>query len=296
VSRSRMRMIVLTSVFLVTACLAVAQQPSTAHPTVSSVLDRMKSATWTERQKAFGEATELAASGKQTPHDADQLRLGIIQLLIKENNGGLKEPDNETQQGSPNTASTESSADENYGEGYGEDKSEYYAGLIGFVAGLNDERAIPALLGAANTGGMASRGVARFGKKALAPTLAQVKSQDSHLASGALFVILEMLKMRTVSDPDSHLRIKNSLRSALASPEYRVRKNAMTPIEYLDDREEFVPMLQDIAEHDPYKSPYNLGSKGSGEDSQYVVRRGARLLLRKIANHEQPAVDRGVSR
>ena len=286
-------MMLLTSVFLATAWLAVAQEPNTAHPTVSSVLDRMKSATWTERQKAFGEATELTASGKQTPNDADQLRLGIIQLLIKENNGGLKEPDNETQQGSPTTGG---SANENYGEGYGEDKSEYYAGLIGFVAGLNDERAIPALLGAANTGGMASRGVARFGKKALAPTLAQVKSQDSHLASGALFVILEMLKMRTVSDPDSHLRIKNSLRSALASPEYRVRKNAMTPIEYLDDREEFVPMLQDIAEHDPYKSPYHLGNRGNGEDSQYVVRRGARLLLRKIADHEQPAVDRGVSR
>jgi len=292
-----MRMIALTSVFLVTACLAVAQEPNTAHPTVSSVLDGMKSATWTERQKAFGEATELAVSGKQTPRDADQLRLGIIQLLIKENNGGLKEPDNETQQGSPTTtASTESSANESYGEGYGEDKSEYYASLIDFVAGLNDERAIPALLGAASTGGMATRAVARFGKKALDPTLAQVKSPDSHLASGALFVILEMLKMRTVSDPDSHLRIKNSLRSALASPEYRVREDAMTPIEYLDDREEFVPMLQDIAEHDPYKSPYNLGSKGSGEDSQYVVRRGARLLLRKIANHEQPAVDRGVSR
>jgi len=289
-------MIVLTSVFLLTACLAVAQEPNTAHPTVSSVLDGMKSATWAERQKAFGEATELAVSGKETPHDADQLRLGVIQLLIKENNGGLKEPDNETQQGLPNTASTESSANENYGEGYGEDKSEYYASLIGFVAGLNDERAIPALLGAANTGGMATRGVARFGKKALDPTLAQVKDPDTDLAEGALGVIREMLKMRTVSDPDSHLRIKRALKSALASPDHDVRETAIFAVEYLDDREEFVPMLQDIAEHDPYKSPYNLGSKGSGEDSQYVVRRGARLLLRKIANHEQPSVDRGVSR
>jgi len=256
----------------------------------------MKSATWTERQKAFGEATELAASGKQTPHDADQLRFGIIQLLIKENNGGLKEPDNETQQGSPNTASTESSANENYGEGYGEDKSEYYASLIGFVAGLNDERAIPALLGAAGTGGMATRAVARFGERALDPTLAQVKNPDPDLAEGALWVIREMLKMRTVSDPDSHLRIKNTLKSALGSPDHDVRETAIFAIEYLDDREEFVPMLQDIAEHDPYKSPYNLGSRGNGEDGQYVVRRGARLLLRKIANHEQPAVDRGVSR
>jgi len=278
---------VLTSVFVVTTCLAMAQEASTAHPTVSSVLDRMKSATWTERQKAFEEATELAASGKQTPYDADQLHLGIIELLIKENNGGLKEPNNKTPQGSPNTASTESSADENYGEGYGEDKSEYYAGLIGFVAGLSDERAIPALLGAANTGGMATRGVARFGKKALDPTLAQVKNPDPDLAEGALWVIREMLKMRTVSDPGSHLRIKDTLKSALASPDHDVRETAILVIEYLDDREEFVPMLQDIAEYDPYKSPYNLGNGGNGE--QYVVRRAARLLLRKIANHEQPS-------
>jgi len=184
---------------------------------------------------------------------------------------------------------------ENYGEGYGEGKSEYYAGLIAFVAGLNDERAIPALLGAAGSGGMATRAVAQFGKKALDTTLAQVKNPDPHLAEGALWVIREMLKMHTVPGPDSHLRIKDTLKSALASPDHDVRETAMFAIEYLDEREEFVPMLQNIAEHDPYKSPFNLGGTGDREDNQYVVRRGARLLLRKIANHEAPVIDRGVS-
>jgi len=65
----------------------------------------------------------------------------------------------------------------------------------------------------------------------------------------------------------------------------------MGTIEYLGDRREFVPILQDIAEHDPYKSPYNLG--GGSEEDQYRVRRRARLLLRKIANNEQPVVDKG---
>ncbi len=291
-----MRMIRVASVFLAMACLAVAQQPITAHPPVSSVLDRMKSATWAERSNAFGEATQLLGSGQASPSDADRLQLGIIQLLIKENNGGLKEPDDEAQQGPSGTGSTENPPNKSYGEGYGEDKAEYYASLIGFVADLGEERAIPALLGAASTGGMATRAVARFGEKALDPTLAQVKSQNPDLASGALFVILQMLKMQTVSDLDSHNRIKNSLRSALASREDRIRGNAMLPIEYLGDREEFVPVLQDIAEHDPYKSPYNLGNGGNGEDSQYVVRRRAQSLLHKIANHEQPAIDRGVSR
>jgi hypothetical protein len=285
-------MIAVTSVFLATLCLAVAQQSSKTQLTVSTVLALMKSASWSERSNAFGEATELLRPGKASPNDADRVRLGIIKLLIKENNGALKEPD--TQRTSPNAGGAEKSTDESYDEGYGEDKSEYYAGLIAFVAGLNDERAIPALLGAAGTGGMATRAVAGFGNKALDPTLAQVKSQDSDLASGALFVIRQMLKMRTISDPDSHLRIKNVLRSALASPEYRVRENAMSAIEYLDDREEFVPTLQGMAERDPYKSPYGLDSGRNGEDTQYVVRRRAQLLLRKIANHEQPAIDRGV--
>jgi hypothetical protein len=289
-----MRMIAATSVFLATVCLAVAQQLSTALPTVSGVLDRMKSASWSERCSAFGEATELLAPGKASPSDAGRVRIGIIQLLINENNGGLKEPE-ATQPTSPNAGSAEKPTDEGYGEGYGEDKSEYYAGLIGFVADLNDERAIPALLGAAGTGGMATRAVARFGKKAIDPTLAQVKSQDSDRASGALFVIRQMLKMRTISDPDSHIRIKNILRSTLASPEYRLRENAMSAIEYLDDREEFVPTLQDIAEHDTYKSAYSSGNGENGKDAQYLVRRRAQLLLGKISNREQPAVDRGVS-
>jgi hypothetical protein len=54
--------------------------------------------------------------------------------LLHENKGGLKEPDDVKA--------------ENYGEGYGEDKAEYYAGLIEFVASFNDERSITALLGA----------------------------------------------------------------------------------------------------------------------------------------------------
>ncbi len=256
-----------------------AQQTTGPHPTVSGVLQGMKSPKWGQRAEAFGEAVELLASSDTSPKDADQLRLGIIQLLVHEDNGGLKEPHDLPA--------------ENYGEGYGEDTAEYYAGLVEFVASFNDERAIPALLGAAGSGGMATRAVARFGKKALAPTLAQMKSEDPDSASGALSVIRDMLEFRLVGDLESHLQIKNALRLVLASPEYRVREDAMWTIEYLDDKQEFVPILKDIAERDPYKSLYNLGGGGSGED-QYPVRRAARLLLGKIANHEQPIVDKGL--
>jgi hypothetical protein len=275
----KMRILIAMSVYLAVTCLAIAQQPNTVRPTVSDVLDRMTSKTWTERSNAFSEATDLMGSADTSAGDIDRLRLAIIQLLVHENNGGLKEPDNV--------------APENYTEGYGEDKAEYYAGLISFVAELNDERAIPALLGAAGSGGMATRAVARFGKRALDPTLTQLKSQNSDLASGASFVVMQILKLHTTSDSDSHLRIKDALKSALVSPDYRTRANAMYPVEYLDDREEFVAILQDIAAHDSYKSPYYVTNEGKTVGGDYLVRRHAQLLLHKIESHEEPAIDRG---
>jgi hypothetical protein len=264
--------------FLAMTCVAIAQE-NRRQPNISSVLGQMKATTWSQRSDAFDQAVKLLESAETSPSDVDRLRLGTIQLLVHENNGGLKEPDNV--------------APENYTEGYGEDKAEYYAGLISFVAELNDERAIPALLGAAGSGGMATRAVARFGKRALDPTLTQLKSQNSDLASGASFVVMQILKLHTTSDSDSHLRIKDALKSALVSPDYRTRANAMYPVEYLDDREEFVAILQDIAAHDSYKSPYYVTNEGKTVGGDYLVRRHAQLLLHKIESHEEPAIDRG---
>jgi hypothetical protein len=283
-----MRSVLCLFLALTVSMVISAQQMSTVDPTVSSVLVRMKSGTRTERSNAFDEAARFLGPGKASPGDADRLRLGIIQLLIKENSGGLKEPDNEIQQGPSETGSAQNLPHKSDGEGYGEDESEYYAGLIAFVADLKDERAIPALLGAAGTGGMATRAIAGFGKKALDLTLAQVKSQDSDLASGALFVIRDMLEMRTVSGPDSLFQIKKTLRQALGSPEFVVRLSAMSAIEYLGDREEFVPMLKDIAEHDPVKIAGQKPDDGGDNGEFYPARQDARRLLRKISNHEPP--------
>jgi hypothetical protein len=275
-----MRITLFVCVLLTSVVHLGAQESGAVHPTVPSVLDRMKSPSWSQREGAFGEAGELLASEKTTPEEVDRLRLGIFQLLIKESNGGLKESENVKA--------------ESYGEGYGEDKSEYYAGLIAFVAGLDDERAIPALLSAAGTGGMATRAVARFGKRALAPTLAQAKSQDSDLASGALFVLRDMLEFRLIGETESHLQIKNALRSALASPDSRVRQDAIYIVGYLDDRQEFVPALKNLAERDPYKLVGQHSDDGQDNGQVFPVRRAARLLLGQIANHEKPVVDSGL--
>jgi len=264
-----------------------AQQTSSTHSPVSSILARMNSASRTERERAFDEAAERLGSDPTGPKDADSLRLGVIRLLVRENKEALK-ASSEVKPVSPAMSADDVQAAE------GEGDSDYYSGLVGFVANLNDVRAIPALLGAANTGGIASRAVARFGKRALDPTLGQTKSSNADLAEGALWVIRDMLEFRLLNDPESHQRIKDALRSALRSSDSSAREAAMAAIEYLDDREEFVPLLKEIAQNDPVKIAGQRPDDGGDNGEFYPTRFSARRLLRKIANHEQPPIDSGL--
>jgi hypothetical protein len=250
-------------VFLFAVLVNLRTYAQQAPSSVSEVLAHMQGDSWADRSKALDDAGELCQSGNLTPIESDRLQIGIIELLIRENSGGLKEP---------NTTSAE-----NNSQGYGEDKFEYYAGLITYVAGLHDERAIPALLGAAATGGVATKAVAQFGDRALEATLAQVSGKNSDLACGALDVVREMLHMKTTTSA-SWGRISNALRDALSSADYRVRVHAINVTEYSPNPVEFVPMLKKIADHDPYRSAY-----GQSEDGRYVVRHMAKLMLQKIS-------------
>ena len=264
---------VITVIFMIwVATLCSGQQSNGAETAVSPVLARMNSQKWSDRSRAFDEAVRLLTSGKSSPADADRLRFGVIQLLAIENSD--KEP----------TANEEE----------GDENSEYYSGLIDFVAHSGDERSIPALLGAALTGGIATRGVARFGKKALDPTLEQAQSGDPKLASGAVYVLQKMLKIHTVDDSDSHRRIKNALQSSIASSSAEVRLSAIYAIEYLDDREDFLPLLKGLAQNDPNKISGQAQPNGSIEDI-YPVRELARKLLGKIETHERLSVDQGMN-
>ncbi len=281
-----MRVPVLTSALLIVVSVCCAAQPMrVVRPSVSQVLEQMTSSKWKERRAAFYDALALLESGKQRISDSDMLRRSLIQLLAAENS--LNKPPEELAKQKPVIKDdTEDGVDKTLPPGtWSEERSEYYAELIGSVADLDDERAIPVLLAAAPTGGMATRGVARFGTIALDAVLAQVQGPDSDLAAGALFVIVEMLKLHTVNDAASQLRIKSALRAALASSDPRRRNCAVYAIEHLDDREEFVPTLRQLAEHDPAKlsgQPLKDGSIGD----IYFVRRNAKRVLDSIARHE----------
>jgi len=231
----------------------------------------MNSQTWTAREKAFREMPNLADLAKQDPSETDRLRLGLIRLLTVEN---------ETVRNAKRTGLRFTT----------EEHSDYYGDLIGAVADLNDKRAIPALLGAITSGGMATRGLARFGEQALTPVLNRLSDPDPLVRASVLWTVRHMLRMGTASDLSCHARIEAALRSSLRDPDFVVRSAAISAVEYLDDRQEFVPTLRELAEHDPERIP----GKSDDGGEHYPVRLEAKRLLEKIANHESPQIDKGL--
>lgn len=248
------------------------QQAGTVSP-ISRTLQSMRSRVWTERNQAFDEARELLASGKLSPGEGDSLKLGIIQLLIAEN-ARANVPDDEALKDSARKAS-----------GKYEDEvedEEYYPSLINFVAEMNDERAIPALVGAMPYASDATAALLRFGDKAVGPILEQLKSRNALLRTSALSMAITMEGLNeSVSTP----RIREMLRAALTDPDSVVRGHAVNEIACLDDRKDFVAILEKLAKTDPvhYKGREDDGVDG---DQFYPVRLYARRALQEIQGNE----------
>jgi len=273
---------------LITVNLTCAQSTEIGDANVDRILEEFKSSSWAERSSAFDEATRLIGSHSLNRENGDKLRVGLIGLLSTENT----EARTKRGVGRKLPGSAKKDLDKS---AQSEERSEYYGDLIGAVADFNDARAIPALLGATATGGMASRSVAGFGKTGLDVVLVQITAHDPALAGGAVFVLRDMLEFRTVNDAASLNRIKNGLRLALARPELAVREPAIFAIEFLADREDFVPLLRLISDNDPIKID-GLTPNDSEDGGQfYPVRRDARILLNKIATHEAPVIDQGAN-
>jgi len=253
-----------------------AQQASAVRPTVSTILERMKSPDLAGRSKAFDDANELLASGKSTPDDVDRLRVGIIQLLIAEN-ARINLPDEELSKQAARTTGCGNGTDNCEC-----DESEYYPSLIATVAGFNDERAVPALVGAMPWASDAAGALLRFGDKAVGPILDQLKSRNALLRVSALSMAISMEGQNELVSPP---RIKEMLRSALADPVAVVRSHAVNEIACLDDRKEFVPVLERLAKSDP---EHWRGREDDGVDGDhfYPVRLYARRALREIRNNE----------
>ena len=245
---------------LLTSAIQLAAQQETIHSKVSRALDGMHAHTWELREKALEEAPDLGDVSKESPDEADRLNLGLIRLLSTENAAEAEFVRNGT------TFATE-------------DHSEYYESLVVTVAALNDELAIPALLGSISRGGIVTEALARFGDKAVSPllNLLNTPNEGPLPRSSALFTIQELLEMQSPISDASHAHIKRALAASLKDPEYLVRYSAIRAIEYLKDREDFVPALREVAERDPGE---NVGTE------HHALRPLAEQMLQKIANHE----------
>jgi len=250
---------------------------------LSDILTRMNSADLHASKIAFDELmTQLASDGSdggsttgladaasrflaRHPQQADQVKLGLIQLLGKENYFFI-----ETKNPPPDP--------------YEEDNiSDHYADLISVVSSLDDERAIPVLVGAMTTGGIAQRGLLKYGDKALEPVIAQLSSSDALVRATALGMSITLLERR--HDVVSDARIRYLIRSSLADPKPVVRRHAIKEIDCLNDRQAFVPILERIAKSDPWKLPGKADDGGDGEEF-YPVRFQARWVLRDIQSNK----------
>jgi hypothetical protein len=248
---------------------------------VANALDRMQSADLQTRETAFDELMRDLSSEvqnqtnpdepsevlpmffKQHPDQAERVKLGLIQLLGKES---------ETFMGKSVPPGT-----------YSEGDMEHYAQLIEAVSELNDGRALPALIGAMTTGGIAAGGILRFGDKALGPLLEQLKNPDGPVRARALEIAVTILK---AADNDaSPTRIRDLLRSSLKDTDASVRTAAVTLIECRDDRRDFVAVLQDLAKNDPERFPGKTDDGVDG-DWHYPVRVQARRVPRDIENNK----------
>jgi len=249
--------------------LACAQKSIPFAQRVSTVLDRIASSRLATREAAFDNLLDIIGEGQQPadqvdyshaleaffkrhPDQADRVKLGLINEL---------KADNDTFMG-PNASQR------NFTEG----DSEHYAQAIDVIASLEDERAITALVGAISTGQMAVEGILKYGQNALDPVLAQFHNPRPEVRSSAVSVGITILRMK--NDEASRARIIAIIRAAISDPEYLVRSRALRAIEGLDDQNQFLPALREIAEHDPFMVP--------GE-SVYPLRVSARDLLHKLA-------------
>jgi len=257
-----------------------ASRPDQLRGDIRSALREMENSSWERRQsglQALMQITDLQDEPVETyklpsrlhdlfsadPQDRDQVVTALIALLSRENAIAHR-----------GTIS---------GEQLGEDYFNFYGDVIASVVSLNDRRAIPALLGAIDTGGMVTRSLASFGDVALPGVLQRVNDQETVVRMGAINTLAEMLGKNPAlfnSNPVETEQVKRALLSAAADNEPGVRMAAVGGLAALKDPS-VVSVIQKLAESDPVRLPGQAGEK-----DLYPVRLAAQRALASIASEK----------
>jgi len=116
--------------------------------------------------------------------------------------------------------------------------------------------------------------------------LEQLKNPDALVRAAALGMSVTLLEKR--NDPTSHKHAVDIIRSNLTDSASVVRSHAVREIGCLDERQDFVPTLENIAKTDPERFPGKAQDGGDGEEF-YPVRYDARRVLRDIQSNKRCA-------
>ncbi len=121
-------------------------------------------------------------------------------------------------------------------------------------------------------GGGSCKGLLNYGQAALGAVMKELSNPNPLIRSSAVTISILILKAK--NDAASHAQILSMIRAASSDPDFAVRSSALDAIEDLDDRAQFVPALEEIAEHDSFVVP---------GQSAFPLRARAKQLLEKIA-------------
>jgi hypothetical protein len=255
-----------------------AQESVSLDSQVTTVLGRMANSDMATRHAGFDDFIKMISDGKKLgfdpeypnilatflarhPDQADRVTLGLVNLLQADDNAFTD------RKIAPGT--------------YRENDSEHWAAVLDLVSCLNDERTIPALVGAMTAGGGSCKGLLQYGQKPLGPVLSKLNDPDPLVRSRALGVGITILRMK--NDAASQAQILSLIRTAVHDSEYALRSAALYQIDNLHDQKqfvpalrEFVPALQDMAQRDPFSIP---------RENRYPLRDRAKKLLEEIATH-----------
>ncbi len=226
------------------------EKPSRDNGPLRPILAQLQSQDWKVRQESFYQLITLGQGDpsyipgpvktllRMHPEEAQNVRLGLIRLLEREN-AEMKAFDVRFKK---------------TGQLIGQDyDTDYYANVIAAVASLKDLRSINALLGAITTGDMAMRTLAELAPSSLKPVLLQLKDEEPLVRSSALDVLRLMISgphKEKVSKPASLAKIKRAFWRGASDPEDVVRVAAVAGLAALGDADA-MPLLQKIAESDP---------------------------------------------
>jgi hypothetical protein len=154
---------------------------------IAAMLTSLRDPSWETRTEAFYEMvvngtasawdgrtdlipSRLATLFRAHPDREDAVKLALIELLNTEN--AVVEAQDQEYKKSRKTLS--------------ETYANYYGDVVAAVSGLNDPRALHALVGAMGTGGMADNGLARLGSDAVDPLVVKLQSSDVIVRAAAV--------------------------------------------------------------------------------------------------------------